>query len=415
MAISRWPGRGVAEARNGNPFNAATIIWVIVAGALAFAGFLFLLAYAPDMRKGDGGANAVSKSAIGYSGLHAIERDLHGKAVTLAKTQDDWMSDGLLIVTLGPQADPKALEKLLKRRIGSDDELMTTLIVLPKWNVAPDLKHRGWVRKAGALAPFELQPLLKVLGKVEVGSGDLPKGTRLVRDDDSRSLPVPDAPRWMTRGVFPVISAGSGRIILGRLDGRDGAEVFVLADPDLLANHGLKTAAGADAAVQMIENIRPYDADAIVFDDLTQTAGTNRNLLQLMFEPPFLAFTIALLIAAILTGLHAIARFGPPRIEGRAIPFGKRALADNAALLVSRAGREARLGDRYVAVVRDAVGNALGAQGLSADDLERWLGRLPGGFNDLAVAARNAPDAASMRTAAAALYAWKKDVTRDHR
>jgi hypothetical protein len=144
------------------------------------------------------------------------------------------------------------------------------------------------------------------------------------------------------------------------------------------------------------------------------TGGDNRNLLRLMFEPPFLAFTLALLVAAILTGLHAVVRFGPPVTEGRAIPFGKRALADNAALLISRAGREDRLGDRYVSVVRDAAGSALGAHALAPDDLERWLGNLPGGFTDLAYAARNAPDAASMRDAAAALYQWKKDVTRDH-
>ena len=72
------------------------------------------------------------------------------------------------------------------------------------------------------------------------------------------------------------------------------------------------------------------------------------------------------------------------------------------------------MGDRYVAVVRDAAGAALGAGALSPDDLERRLGKLPGGFTDLAVAARNAPDAASMQGAAAALFQWKKDVTRDH-
>lgn len=404
----------MAEARASNPFNAATIIWVIVAGVLAFAGFLFLLAYAPDMRKGDGGANAVSKSAIGYSGIYAIERELHGDAVSLAETKDDWSASGLLIVTLGAQADPKALEELLKTRAEADDENMTTLIVLPKWEVAPDLKRKGWVRKGGTVFPIELRRLLNALGKVDLEAKDLPKGARLTREDDTLDLPVPYEPRWLTRGVFPIISAGNGKTVLGRIDDRDGPEVFVLADPDLLANHGIKSAAGADAAVDLIENLRPYEADAIIFDDLTQTAGASRNLLQLMFEPPFLAFTLALLIAAILTGLHAIARFGPPKIEGRAIPFGKRALADNAALLVSRAGREASLGDRYVAVVRDAVGQALGAHALQGDDLERWLGGLPGGFTDLAYAARNAPDAASMRDAAAALYQWKKDVTRDH-
>ena len=74
MAISRWQDRGVADRTDSNPFNAKTIIWVIVAGLLAFAGFLFLTAYAPKWdRGGNGGTNILSKSGVGFSGLYAFE------------------------------------------------------------------------------------------------------------------------------------------------------------------------------------------------------------------------------------------------------------------------------------------------------------------------------------------------------
>ena len=106
----------------------------------------------------------------------------------------------------------------------------------------------------------------------------------------------------------------------------------------------MKTAEGARAALMFVDALRSDENDSVAFDAVLAGLGDTRNLLQLMFEPPFLAFTLALIAAAILVGLHALGRFGPPAIEGRAIPFGKRALADNVATLIARAGRESRLG-----------------------------------------------------------------------
>ena len=63
----------MAERADTNPFNAKTIIWVIVAGLLAFAGFLFLMAYAPKWDRGsDGGTHVLSNAAVGFSGLKRL-------------------------------------------------------------------------------------------------------------------------------------------------------------------------------------------------------------------------------------------------------------------------------------------------------------------------------------------------------
>ena len=406
----------MADRTDSNPFNAKTIIWVIVAGLLAFAGFLFLTAYAPKWdRGGNGGTNILSKSGVGFSGLYALEKDWNGDSATLTKDKDYWYTKGLLIVTLEVDTDPKAFEDLVRVRRTSQMEAATTLYILPKWEVMPDPIRRGWVTEIGTLPTQPAQALLDKLGDVKLASGELPKEARISGLDGDINMPAPRNMRWLSEGVVPIISDGQGRTVLGRVDVKDGSDAFVLADPDLLSNQGLKTPEGAAAAVAIIEALRPDDEGEIAFDTVLAGGGSdNRNLLQLMFEPPFLAFTLALIAAAILVGLHALGRFGPSAIEGRAIPFGKRALADNVATLITRAGREDRLGDRYVTVVRDAVGSALGAHALAPDDLERWLGKLPGGFTDLAYAARNAPDAASMQGAAAALFQWKKDVTRDH-
>ena len=403
-------------ADTASPFNAKTVLWIIVAGLIAFAGFLVLTAYAPEWRTtSDGRPTVLSKSAVGYSALFAIERAVHGNAVTRVTDRSQWQTPGLLIVTLSAQTNRDALKKLVAARQSVGGEAASTLYILPKWMTLPDVKHRGWVMKGPAITTSDLQELVGAIGDVRVMDDDRRPNVRLHDDVEDTDLDVaaPEMMPWLQGNVVSVISDGAGHAVLARVN-KDGPDAYVLADPDLMSNHGMKNLNNAQLAVQIIDWLR-YAGDApIAFDDMTATAGGNRNLLRLMFEPPFLAFTLALLMAALLTGVHAVARFGPPAIEGRAIPFGKRALADNAALLIARAKREAALGDRYVAVIRDAAGTALGAATLAPDDLERWLGRLPGGFEELAYAARNAPDAVTMRNAAAALHAWKKDVTRDH-
>ncbi len=416
MATLRLRAHGVADRSDAGPFNARTILWVIVAGLLAFAGFVFLTAYAPRWnRGGNGGTHVLSRSAVGFAGLYRLA-GLTKRPVDIGSDKSEWQRNGLMIVTIGADVDLSALQELVVTRRNTPDT--KTLYVLPKWNVVPLPANRRFAQQVGTIDPRALDPVMKILGaaRIEQGHDAGDRHVRGVAGQDMAGVDVaqPPNPRYLTGAMTAVLRDAAGRVVLGRTEGDDHAYDYVLADPDLVSNKGLKTLAGARAALMIVDALRADDQDSVAFDTVLAGFADTRNLLQLMFEPPFLAFTLALIAAAILIGLHALGRFGPPAIEGRAIPFGKRALADNVATLMTRAGREDRLGDRYVAVVRDAAAVALGAGALPPDALERWLGTLPGGFTDLAVAARQAPDAASMQRAAAALFKWKKDVTRDH-
>lgn len=414
MVNLRCPVRGVAE--RDNPFSAKTMLWVIAAGIIAFAGFLVLTAYAPEWRaRGDNGAHVLSKSAVGFSGLYDLAR-YSGRRVDLATDRALWGRTGFMIVTIQPGTDPKRLLELADAQRAVEGT--KTLYVLPKWITIPLPTNKRWVQGAGAIGSDALKPILDLLGPIRIagagGDGGAIAGTRGT-EMAGIVAPRPAELRYIVGGLDPVLEDGAGHMVLGRRVHENGAADYVLADPDLLSNQGLKTAGGADAAIRIVDALRFGPEDSVAFDMALVTGTDDRNLLRLMFEPPFLAFTLALLVAAILAGYHAAVRFGPPIIEGRPIPFGKRALADNAATLIARAGRENRLGDRYVAVVRDDVAAALGAQTLASEALERWMATLPGNFGALAHAARTARDGPAMRSAAQDLYQWKKDVTRDHR
>ena len=104
--------------------------------------------------------------------------------------------------------------------------------------------------------------------------------------------------------------------------------------------------------------------------------GLSYTLRRALFPPPFLAATLCLLLAALITGWRAFLRFGPPLVADRAIAFGKRALVANAAGLVRRSGRLHLLAGPYADRVRDRLVQALGLpRTLDADQAAEAIDR----------------------------------------
>ena len=194
---------------------------------------------------------------------------------------------------------------------------------------------------------------------------------------------------------------------------------YVVADPDLLNNHGLRSPETAAAALDLLGGLRPPERDDINFATSVRgpEAPAGRNLVRSMFEPPFLAMTIALIFTALLAGLYGAFRFGPARRPERAIPLGKAALVENSAGLVRLAGREVRLGGGYADVIRDEAARAGAAPPhLQGEALEAYLDRFtrPGAptFRQLAWDVRAAQNKGELIQAARALFRWKKDMIR---
>ena len=409
----------MAERVSDNPFSIRTIALVVLGGALAFLGFLFLMAYAPQIKaRGSSGAQPMSKSAIGFYGLYRLSKDT-GRLTELGDSEDSWSNTGFMIVTIQPDTDVERLKRLVAVRRATEET--KTLYILPKYLTLPMFTQSGWVQNMGTLEPEWSKELLEVFGRIRFAEEKTPKGNRIVGAGGGEmagvNIPAPAAAlRYIAKGMKPVLIDSGGDIVLGRTDLNNGSADYILADPDILSNQGLKSPEGARAALAIIDALRHDTKDSVEFDMVLNASGS-RNLLQLMFEPPFLALTLAVLAAAMLVGIHAFGRFGPAIPEPRAIPFGKRALADNAAVLIARAGAVKRLGDRYVAMIRESAATALGAGALDPQAQERWLADLPvsqsADFATLAAKARAAPNSDAMRSAARALYDWRNEVIRD--
>ena len=391
----------MSTAAQSSPFTLRTVIIMIAASLLAAAAFVVLLAYAPDLQSGrDGGAHPLSTAATGYRGIVELLDEV-GTPTVMVRDEDGIVRSGLLIVTLSSTTDPNALKDLAKLR-----KFKPTLYILPKWAVMPLEGHPGWVQRLG-LDTGSAQQLLSALAPLHVESTKPPVTKK---GEKPRQFAVGNVVQWLAGSpMTPLIQRFNAPVLASTGDG----QMFILAEPDLMANHGLKDQRTAALAVQIIQRLRPNDGP-VAFDLTLHGFGQTRNLLKTLLVPPLLALTLSILAAALLAGLHAFGRFGPARDEPRALPFGKAALIDNAAGLIRRAGRGGRMGEAYVALTRDAAAAAIHAPPLAEPELDALLDRAGpadrAGFTQLAADARDAKTPTTVADAARALYHWRRSL-----
>ncbi len=402
-----------AEAER-NPFRPALVIGLVTAGLLSFAAFIVLIGWdAPQREAARRSGIPPDVSAVGFRGIVNLTARL--LPTDTVRREGDLDSDDLLVVPLWASDEPERVQRLLLRRRNQP-----TVLILPKWAVVRDPEQRNWVRTLGPFAGAGSQRLLGQGLVVEAMTGAAAR--RASADTfgflEGLALPMPRAAQVIHGDSVELLAGVAGE---GALVAQLGSEPhFVVADPDIMNNHALRRPEAALAAVELLARLRPDDSRPIRF----ATAGVRgvetqpgRNLLRSLFEPPFLAMTLALLAAAVLAALHGLVRFGPALRPVRAIPFGKAALVENSAGLVRHSGREVRLGAAYADLVRDEAARAGAApshlQGAALEDyLDRFSKRGETAFRPLAEDVRRARDRNELVAAARALFRWKKDMIR---
>lgn len=396
---------GQSEAESG--FRRSYMLLIVAVGVAAFFAMLVLGAYAPDLRSGkNGGSHALSNAATGYSGIVRLA-EATGRAPEILRQDHLWQTEDLVVLT--PEAAATDMTDVLQQRQGK-----ATLLVLPKWDSLPDSKKPGWVRVSGLLPASEPEGVLAPETKLKVTRARTkgqPLATVPSHAPTQLRFPAPAVTQAIANEALqPIVTDAAGRIVLARLG---DAPLYILAEPDLLNNHGIGDAGRAQAALALLDFLNSTDAEGIYFDVTLNGLGTSKSPLKLAFDPPFLAVTLTIAAALLLAGLQAVSRFGVPLRPERAIAFGKSALVDNSAALVRKAGREARLGWRYAEMIKDQMAAILRLPPTLPDDkvVER-LDALKSDldFSSLAEQAAGADTRDGVLAAARALHHWQQEV-----
>jgi len=403
-------------AERADPFRVRTVALMLAIGIIGFVGMLIMGAFAPDLRSGrNGGTHALSNAAVGFSGIVQLA-NATGRNARIVRSESQFGSEDLLVVT--PDYAWQNLSPVLTPRSAKP-----TLLVMPKWTTAADPNHRGWVRVSGLDLDFDASQLLapetvfaihhrRSQGAILTAANDFDPSIRL---SAPRVLQVITGKKTgkgrKPQKLVPLLSDGKGGVVLARYG--DGP-LYILADPDLLSNAGMKDPRQAAAALAMLDWLNSTGASSIGFDVTLNGFGHSQSPLKLAFTPPFLAMTLTLAVVLLLVGWHALGRFGPIRPRARAIALGKAVLVENSAKLIRRAGRETDLGGRYAQVIRERAVVTFGVPARLKDAaLDAYLDKLGSGhrFSELARAAEATQDRAELVAAAQALHHWQKEKT----
>lgn len=395
------------QESQGSAFTRATMLVIVGIGTLAFLAMLVLGAYAPDLRSGrNGGSHALSNSVTGFSGVVRLAQAT-GRNPMIVRAANELESEDLAVVT--PDDGWTDLSEILQWR-----GARVTLLVLPKWETVGDPRRSGWVRVSGLRPVADPEAILApalTLSVTRIKSSGGWLATVHPAAPPELRFQAPEITQVLSGDkIEPIITDSKGRIVLGKLPDRP---LYLLAEPDLLNNHGISDAGQAKAALELLDFLNSTDATGIMFDVTANGLGRSRSPLKLMFDPPFLAVTLTIFTAMLLAALQALVRFGAARRPERAIAFGKAALLDNSAALIRKAGREPRLARRYVDVIRERAAAMFSLPAtLSNEALDARLDAINSGrsFTKLAAAAGQSRTREDLLGTAQSLHNWLEEV-----
>ena len=400
----------MSDKTGNSPFAARTVAVLLTIAIVSFGAVIVLAGWAPELRdRNHAGDHPFSTSALGFNGIVQLLDD-QGYPVDVSRLEHrlegrDW---GLMVVTLSPWGMGSKLQDITLQP--------TTLIVLPKWIGQTDPFNARRQRDTRFIQARSLNDLLDDLNiDGEIGRIDVPDRT----DTPFGGMALrPDLKMQVIRSesLVPIAGTDDG-ILLGKLDDRD---IYVLADPDMLNTFGLAERENARFAVQLMDWLRYDEAEPIIFDATLHGFIRSENLLQMMFDIPFVGATLAALAAAFLLGWAALVRFGPTARETRVIALGKQALVDNSAGLFTMARRETRMAPGYLAMMRRRVAREIAApKTMTEAQLSALFDRLgpeeQSGktFSQIERGLRTASASREeLMTKARELYRWRRDILR---
>jgi hypothetical protein len=384
--------------------------WLVLAALLFAATLYFLFFGQPNTAAGP---TSFSRSAIGYAGIADVMRRL---GVRIVKSSDASLGkldpQGLLIVAEPFGYLPESqLRSLLTAR--------NVLLVLPKWTGKPSEQKPGWIENVSLLGVGSAQSV----ARIAVANADvvqMPPIANWVSNEIGGSPTVTGNVQLIKSSrLRPVVATADGMLI-GELKAGQ-RRLWILADPDVLDNHGLL--ANAVFATTLINRLRGSDGNVVFDETVHGLQQAPRSAFWRLFEFPFVLATIQGAIAIAFLLWATMGRFGTPLSPPIAMPSGKAGLIENTAKLFTLARYQPVIVKRYVHAIMREVGRQLRApSGISDTALVDWL-RRTGQARAVSVDCGSvvsavdeiAPSARGGGTALAALardmFRWKQEIT----
>lgn len=368
--------------RRRAPFSRAALVILFTVGALSLLGAVALgWVTDPSKQVESVDTDTFSKSAIGHMALRELIDEAPGvrARVSRYKTHEElgWASALLL-------AEPHLMVNGDEELAGKMREMLraspSTLLVLPKRDGLQDRFEEEWVGAVFFVPSYDVQ---LVLDTAKVNTQPL----RTWRPSDEmvwraaapaleHTPQMPDVQLMRPAAQLePLISTDQGVLFARVKSGHaGGGELFVLSDPDILANHGLHRGENAALALAILSRVRGDRAGAIVIDEVLHGLRRIPTLYEQLLRFPLVLGTIQVALLLLFGVWAGLGRFGPPRRAPVGFAAGKEFFIDHTAELLTLGKHSGYSVERYLWMVLDDLTHQLNApRNLSRPDRVAWL------------------------------------------
>ena len=439
---------------NEHVFSRRALVGIFAAGTISLiAAVIFGLAGPPQGDADSNGADAYSRSALGHRAYREVLQDLEIPVLTSRYHSAKRSQGGVLVV-----AEPRLRHVPGGAGKFADmlDEAHTVLVVLPKRRGRAEAEDDEWLDEVYPVSREEVSVLLGLIpGEYELHRVGAPAPEVPWESHVLAAEPTIDDPQLVTSDdLEPLVETERG-ILLGKVtdeaveeqqlgtwsfessneqetdqsdsEPNDTLDVYVLSDPDALANHALDEADNAMFAVSLAEYLR-QGAGTIVFDETLHGFESEPAFTRAVFEFPLVLVTINFILLMLVAIWAGMGRFGRPREAEPEIQPGKRFLIDNTARLLQTGGHDTHMLRRLAWALVDQVGRELRAPAdLKRWELTRWIDQINerrGLDFELAsfmksieslASGDGKPGASTLLSKARQLYEWKQDILHGYR
>lgn len=292
-------------------FGSRPLAWLIGLCAVSLVVALLAGIFGSDIAGyQSAGANAFSRSALGHRGFVELLRELKiPVSLGLSRPSDASRKSVLVIAEpeLGDRDDSGYSQWTNYRNL-----FRSILVVLPKWEGAPDPARPDWLQAAWLAPHARVERVLEDLGipGEVVRPADTPHWTKTLDGFPAPDLPHPQFLR--SDRVIPIWKAEEGILAaMWRPPSPFLGTVIVLADPDLLSNHGLGRGGNAGHAVDLIRRLGGIE-NGVLVDETLHGYSAPRSIWRGFFRFPLSLVLIQVLITGGVLVWLAMGRFGPP-------------------------------------------------------------------------------------------------------
>lgn len=276
------------------------------------------------------GNDSFSRSALGHSVfLEALERAGHTVERSRFQTSTQLQNVDLVIIA-EPYIQPKSTERTDEARQVLASGKPTLLVAPKRWGSPASVKDKHIARQ-GLEETKDVKYAIETLLQVD---------SNVTRTETTHcgDVKILDAQFVASEGFRPT---GPCPAILTQRD-----HIWVLSDPDVIANHMLDTQDAQALALSIIAGIVGPNA-TILLDETVHGHIQRPSLGELLTEPPLVWVVIHSFLLFIFAGWAGFGRFGPGLAPMGPQEPGKALLIQNTSELLSYSGHQGLIIKRY--------------------------------------------------------------------